>query len=112
MPANNTTRPTGGAPTVSKGMNAEGRVWARMTADNIGKCIAVVLMWMVYSYPIVSTEITGGRLEITGDFTSDEADDLVNVLKSGNFRLQQALYRKGSKSFLIPFHQFPVYDVL
>jgi SecD/SecF fusion protein len=66
------------------GMNAEGaRVWARMTADNIGKCIAVVLDGMVYSYPRVSTEITGGRSEITGDFTSDEADDLVNVLKSG-----------------------------
>ncbi len=75
---------TGGAPTVSMGMNAEGaRVWARMTADNIGKCIAVVLDGMVYSYPRVNTEITGGRSEITGDFTSDEADDLVNVLKSG-----------------------------
>jgi SecD/SecF fusion protein len=75
---------TGGAPTVSMGMNAEGaRVWARMTADNIGKCIAVVLDGMVYSYPRVNTEITGGRSEITGEFTSDEADDLVNVLKSG-----------------------------
>jgi len=74
----------GGFPSVDMGMNAEGaRIWARMTADNIGKCIAIVLDDMVYSYPRVSVEITGGRSSITGDFTSDEADDLANVLKSG-----------------------------
>ncbi len=66
------------------GMNAEGaRIWARMTADNIGKCIAIVLDDMVYSYPRVGVEITGGRSEISGQFTSEEADDLANVLKSG-----------------------------
>jgi len=74
----------GGFPSVDMGMNAEGaRIWARMTADNIGKAIAVVLDDMVYSYPRVNVEITGGRSTITGDFSSEEADDLANVLKSG-----------------------------
>ncbi|HPW78002.1 MAG: bifunctional preprotein translocase subunit SecD/SecF [Bacteroidetes bacterium ADurb.Bin037] len=74
----------GGYPSVDMGMNAEGaRIWARMTADNIGKSIAVVLDDMVYSFPRVNTEITGGRSLITGDFSSEEADDLANVLKSG-----------------------------
>lgn len=75
---------TGGAPSVSMSMNAEGaRVWARLTADNIGKQIAIVLDGMVYSYPRVNGEISGGNSEITGNFTVTEAEDLSNVLKSG-----------------------------
>ncbi len=75
---------SGGTPSVDMGMNAEGaRTWARMTADNIGKCIAIVLDDMVYSYPRVNSEISGGRSSITGTFTVEEADDLANVLKSG-----------------------------
>ena len=73
----------GGAPGVSMTMNAEGaRTWARLTADNIGKSIAIVLDGMVYSYPTVQTEITGPS-SITGNFTITEAEDLANVLKSG-----------------------------
>ncbi len=75
---------TGGGPGVDMAMNAEGaRVWARLTADNIGKAIAVVLDGMVYSYPIVHGEISGGRSAITGTFTITEAEDLANVLRSG-----------------------------
>ncbi len=75
---------SGGAPEVDMAMNAEGaRVWARLTADNIGKCIAIVLDDMVYSYPRVQVEITGGRSQISGNFTITEAEDLANVLKSG-----------------------------
>ncbi len=75
---------TGGSPSVSMSMNAEGaNVWARMTKDNIGKQIAIVLDGMVYSYPTVNTEITGGSSEISGNFTIEEAEDLANVLKSG-----------------------------
>jgi SecD/SecF fusion protein len=75
---------TGGAPGVSMTMNAEGaRTWARLTADNIGKSVAIVLDGMVYSYPTVQTEITGGQSSITGNFTITEAEDLANVLKSG-----------------------------
>lgn len=73
-----------GEPSVSMSMNAEGaNVWARMTSDNVGKQIAIVLDNMVYSYPNVQNAITGGSSSITGHFTPDEATDLVNVLKSG-----------------------------
>ncbi len=73
-----------GTPTVSMVMNAEGaNIWARLTKDNIGKQIAIVLDGLVYSYPTVQTEITGGNSQISGNFTVEEATDLTNVLKSG-----------------------------
>ena len=73
-----------GEPSVSMSMNAEGaNVWARMTGDNVGRQIAIVLDGMVYSYPNVNGPITGGQSSITGHFTPEEATDLVNVLKSG-----------------------------
>ena len=75
---------TNGEPSVSMSMNAEGaNIWARMTGDNVGRQIAIVLDGMVYSYPNVNSAITGGQSSITGNFTPDEATDLVNVLKSG-----------------------------
>ncbi|EKD31903.1 MAG: hypothetical protein ACD_77C00220G0002 [uncultured bacterium] len=71
-------------PEVDMAMNAEGaRTWATMTANNIGRQIAIVLDGMVYSYPRVNNEITGGRSNISGQFSIEEADDLANVLKSG-----------------------------
>lgn len=82
--ANKSFGQTNGMPEVDMAMNAEGaRVWATMTANNIGRSIAIVLDGMVYSYPRVNSEITGGRSSITGHFTVSEADDLANVLKSG-----------------------------
>jgi len=73
-----------GEPSVSMTMNAEGaNIWARMTSDNVGRQIAIVLDDMVYSYPNVQNAIPGGSSSITGHFTPDEATDLVNVLKSG-----------------------------
>ncbi len=73
-----------GNPTVSMTMNAEGAsVWARLTKDNIGKQIAIVLDDLVYSYPNVNSEITGGSSEISGHFDVEEATDLANVLNSG-----------------------------
>jgi SecD/SecF fusion protein len=69
---------------VSMSMNAEGaRAWARLTKENIGKSVAIVLDNLVYSAPTVQSEITGGRSQITGNFTIEEAKDLANVLKSG-----------------------------
>jgi len=65
---------------VSMTMNA---AWARLTKENIGKAVAIVLDDMVYSAPNVQVEITGGRSQITGHFTPEEAKDLANVLKSG-----------------------------
>ena len=75
---------TGGSPEVSMAMNGEGAgIWARLTGDNIGKQIAIVLDGMVYSYPVVNGKIEGGNSSITGNFTIEEAEDLANVLKSG-----------------------------
>lgn len=69
---------------ISMSMNTEGaKVWARLTRDNIERCIAIVLDNYVYSYPRVNQEIKGGRSSITGDFTVAEAEDLANILKSG-----------------------------
>ncbi len=69
---------------VSMSMNASGaRTWARMTADNVDQCIAIVLDGYVYSAPVVKGEISGGQSSITGNFTINEARDLANVLKSG-----------------------------
>ncbi|MDR0700577.1 MAG: protein translocase subunit SecDF [Tannerella sp.] len=69
---------------VSMSMNAEGaKAWARLTKENIGKSVAIVLDNLVYSAPTVQVEITGGRSQITGNFTIEEAKDLANVLKSG-----------------------------
>jgi SecD/SecF fusion protein len=74
----------GGRPEVAMSMNSEGaKTWARMTKDNIGKSIAIVLDGYVRSYPTVQNEITGGRSSITGLENIEEAKDLANILKSG-----------------------------
>ncbi|MDX9727161.1 MAG: protein translocase subunit SecDF [Bacteroidales bacterium] len=75
---------TGSEVKVDFSMNAEGaKTWARLTRENVDRCIAVVLDGYVRSYPRVVGEITGGNTEITGDFTIEEATDLANILKSG-----------------------------
>ena len=69
---------------VSMRMNPEGaRAWARVTAANVGKQVAIVLDDQVYSAPNVNQAIEGGQSSITGDFDLEEAKDLANVLKSG-----------------------------
>ena len=108
----------GGYPGVSMTMNAEGaNVWARMTKENVGRQIAVVLDGTVYSYPNVNEAITGGSSEITGHFSIDEATDLTNVLKSGKLPAPATIVqeqvvgpslgaesiRSGLISFLIAF---------
>lgn len=71
-------------PGVSMSMNSDGaREWARITKENIGRPIAIVLDDVVYSAPNVNTEIPNGQSQITGHFTVDEADDLANTLNSG-----------------------------
>ncbi|HUF08485.1 MAG TPA: protein translocase subunit SecD [Rhodothermales bacterium] len=71
-------------PKVSIAMNSEGaRTWSRITGANVGKKIAIVLDNVVYSYPNVNEKISGGRSEISGLDSFDEAKDIVTVLKSG-----------------------------
>jgi len=116
-----------GTPGVSMTMNAEGaNTWARITKDNIGRQVAIVLDGTVYSYPTVQTEITGGSSSITGNFSVEEATDLTNVLKSGKLPAPATIVqeqvvgpslgaesiRKGLISFLIAFLLVLVYMVL
>ena len=73
-----------GQPVVSMVMKDEAaHKWAKITGSNVGSCIAIVLDNVVYSAPRVNDEITGGRSEISGNFTVEEAKDLANILKSG-----------------------------
>ncbi|MDR3188052.1 MAG: protein translocase subunit SecDF, partial [Prevotellaceae bacterium] len=112
---------------VSMSMNSEGaKIWARLTADNIGKSIAIVLDGYVYSYPNVRGEIKGGSSEISGNFSPEEADDLANVLESGKLptpariiqeavvgpSLGQESINAGLSSFVIAFIMVLVYMVL
>lgn len=66
-------------------MNAEGaKIWKRLTGENIGRQIAIVLDDYVYSYPNVNDEIAGGRSSISGGgMTIEEGQDLANILKAG-----------------------------
>ncbi len=78
---------SGSAWEVSMTMNSAGASrWANITGAEKGKSIAIVLDGYVYSAPNVNDKIEGGRSSISGRFTSDEAGDLENVLKSGKMR--------------------------
>jgi len=69
---------------VTMGMNSEGsRIWKRLTGDNVGRQIAIVLDGYVYSAPNVNGEIPNGRSSITGNFEVAEGKDLANILKAG-----------------------------
>jgi SecD/SecF fusion protein len=115
-------RPSSGAVAsnieVDMSMNSEGaKTWARMTKDNINRCIAIVLDGYVRSFPRVSVEITGGNSQITGTFTLEQAQDLANVLMSGKLpapakvisetvvgpTLGQEAIHSGFISFIIAF---------
>ena len=116
----------GGEPSVSMTMNAEGaNVWARLTKENVGRQIAIVLDGTVYSYPNVLNEISGGVSSITGHFSIEEATDLTNVLKSGKLPapativqeqvvgppLGAASIRAGLISFIIAFLLVLIYMI-
>ena len=66
-------------------MNSEGaKAWKRLTGENIGRQVAIVLDDYVYSYPVVNDEIPSGRSSISGgDMGVEEAQDLANILKAG-----------------------------
>ena len=118
---------TGGSPEVSMSMNGEGAgIWSRLTGDNVGKQIAIVLDGMVYSYPNVNGKIDGGSSQITGKFTLEEAEDLANVLKSGKLPAPATIIQEqvvgpslgaesinaGMISFIIAFILVLIYMVL
>eukprot|EP00767_Chilomastix_cuspidata_P007725 gnl/Chilomastix_cuspidata/8517.p1 GENE.gnl/Chilomastix_cuspidata/8517~~gnl/Chilomastix_cuspidata/8517.p1 ORF type:complete len:478 (+),score=5.79 gnl/Chilomastix_cuspidata/8517:620-2053(+) len=71
-------------PYVSIEFNAKGaRIFEQVTADNIHKRLAIVLDNKVYSAPTIQDRISGGRAQITGNFTMEEARDLAIVLRAG-----------------------------
>jgi len=103
---------------VSMSMNSQGsQIWSRLTRDNIGKCIAISLDGLIYSAPVVQTQIDGGTSQITGHFTPQEAKDLANTLNSGKMpapakiiqeeiigpTLGSAAVHAGMISFIIAF---------
>lgn len=112
---------------VNMTMDSEGtKIWARMTRENVGKYIAIVLDDRVYSAPRVNEEIKGGSSSITGDFSVAEANDLANVLKSGKLPapariVQEAVVgpslgieaiKAGVNSFIIAFIIIAIYMML
>ena len=113
-----------GRPCVTMSMNTDGaRRWAQLTKANINKAIAIVLDGYVCSAPMVSAEITGGRSEITGNFTIETTKDLANVLRSGKMpaparivqedivgpSLGQESINQGLMSFIFAFILLMVY---
>ena len=71
-------------PYVSIEFNSEGaRIFDKITAENVGKRLAIVLDNTVYSAPVVKERISGGKASITGGFTMEEAKDLAIVLRAG-----------------------------
>ncbi|MDB5191969.1 MAG: protein translocase subunit SecDF [Segetibacter sp.] len=93
------------------------RIWAKMTGDNIGKPIAIVMDNIVYSAPFVNGVIPNGSSEITGNFAVEEAQSLANLLKSGKLpaparivqeqvvgpTLGQDAIEGGSLAFIVSF---------
>ena len=112
---------------ISMTMNNEGaREWKRITGENVGNCVAIVLDDLVYSAPVVNGEIAGGRSSITGNFTLEEAKDLANILKSGKLpapaiivqeavvgpSLGQESINRGLISFILAFFVVLLYMVV
>ncbi len=113
-----------GRPCVTMAMNTDGaRRWAQLTKASVGKAVAIVLDGYVYSAPMVNNEITGGRSEITGNFTIETTKDLANVLRSGKMpaparivqedivgpSLGQESINQGMMSFVVAFILLMIY---
>ncbi len=113
---------------VSMSMDAEGaKIWKRLTGENIGKQVAIVLDGYVYSYPNVNSEIPNGQSSITGgNMSIEEAQDLANILKAGKLPARARIVEEavvgpslgkeainaGMWSFIIAFIVVMVYMAL
>ena len=84
---------------INMSMNNEGaKMWKRLTRHNIGRSIAIILDDYVYSFPRVMSEIREGQISITGQFTEDEAQNLVNILRTGPLPLSVKIVEENFKS--------------
>lgn len=103
---------------IAMSMDSEGtRTWKRLTGNNIGRQVAIVLDGYVYSAPNVNDEIPNGRSTISGNFTVKKAKDLANILEAGKLpapvdivqeevvgpSLGQEAITSGFNSFIIAF---------
>ncbi len=71
-------------PYVAVSFDAKGaREFDRITGENVKKRMAIVLDNTIYSAPVIQERISGGRAQITGSFTTQEANDLAIVLRAG-----------------------------
>jgi preprotein translocase subunit SecD len=71
-------------PYVSMTFDTRGaRLFERITGENVGRKLAIVLDGSVYSAPVIQDRIAGGRAQITGSFTVNQAHDLALVLRAG-----------------------------
>ena len=76
-------------------MNNEGaKRWSRITEENIGLPIAIVIDDQVYSYPKISEKFDAGVCEISGIPTAEKAADLANIIESGHMRGRPAIVSK------------------
>lgn len=77
-------------PEVSMTMKSNGsKKWGKMTTENVGKFVAVVLDDYVYTAPSVTNPILGGSTSISGgSMTVEEAQDIATVLKAGKLPAQ------------------------
>ncbi len=116
--ANQDFNPVTNQVTVNMTMDKQGeKTWAKMTGDNIGRAIAIVLDDIVYSAPNVNDKIEGGNSQISGGFSVQEGQDLSSILKSGKLdapakivqeqtvgpTLGQASVKGGAMAFFISF---------
>lgn len=119
---------TGNQPEVTLNMNGEGaKIWQRLTKENVGRSIAIVLDNYVRSNPTVQNEISGGRSSISGGgMTIEEAQDLANILNVGRMdapaqitqeeivgpSLGREAINSGLLSFILAFFLVLVYMLL
>lgn len=59
------------------------KLFDKITAENVKRRLAIVLDNVVYSAPVIQERISGGRAQITGTFSTQEANDLAIVLRAG-----------------------------
>ena len=112
---------------VTMRMDGKGsKIWSKLTKDNIKKDVVVALDNLVYSHPVVQSQISGGSTQITGNFTLEEGKDLANILKAGKLpapaRIEGEEYvgptlgaqtvKKGFTSFIAGFLAVIVFMLL
>ena len=85
--------------TVSLTMTKKGsKEWEVLTEENIGRQIAIVLDGQVYSYPNVNYKIVEGKSTITGNFTSELAQELANILEVGKLPTSVHIIREWTEN--------------